>query len=444
MRRGVGSLVHLPYRALGELARIGAAVAPAGGGKTARTLRARRGIRTRYRDWGRTGRDPASPLLWIHAPSVGEGMQARPLIDLLRGSHPELQIAYTFFSPSAERFAASLGADFTDYLPFDTPGDARAALDALRPRAIVFSKLDVWPVLAREAAARGVRLALTSATLAEGSSRRRGIAAALLRDAYAALDSVGAIAPEDARRLVELGVPGGAITVTGDTRYDQVWERALRVERAGALLAPLASTRFTLVAGSTWPADEVVLLAAWAELRGRFPEARLVIAPHEPTEAHLQPIERWAAAQGGGGSGGSGGGRVTTIARLGATGASEADVILVNRVGVLGELYALANVAYVGGGFHSAGLHSVLEPAAFGAPVLFGPRFESSRDARLLEDSGGGAHVRDAGELSARLSAWLEDGAARERAGEAAREVVRSGLGAAMRSSALVERLLFG
>jgi 3-deoxy-D-manno-octulosonic-acid transferase len=430
--RGFGSLIQLPYRALFELARIGAAFAPAGEGKTVRALRARRRIRARYRDWARSGRDPSRPLLWIHAPSVGEGLQARPLIDLLRGSHPELQIAYTFFSPSAERFAASLGADFTDYLPFDTPGDARAALDALRPRAIVFSKLDVWPVLAREAGARGVHLALTSATLAEGSSRRRGIAAALLRDAYAALDSVGAIAPEDARRLAELGVSGGAITVTGDTRYDQVWERALRVDRASALLAPLASARLTVVAGSTWPSDEEVLLAAWARLRGDFPEARLVIAPHEPTEAHLTPVERWASGNG------------FSIARLGATNVKAADVVLVDRTGVLGDLYSLADAAYVGGAFHSAGLHSVLEPAAFGAPVLFGPRFESSRDARLLEESGGGAHARDASELQARLAAWLGDRAARERAGEAAREVVRSGLGAAMRSSALVERLLFG
>ncbi|HEU4586056.1 MAG TPA: glycosyltransferase N-terminal domain-containing protein, partial [Gemmatimonadaceae bacterium] len=156
MTHGTRSLLHLSYRALGELARLGAALAPSSGGKTARALRARRGIRARYEAWGRAGRDPGRPLLWMHAPSVGEGLQARPVIELLRASHPELQIAYTHFSPSAERFAGSLGVDFTDYLPFDTRGDARAALDALRPRAIVFSKLDVWPVLAREAAARGV------------------------------------------------------------------------------------------------------------------------------------------------------------------------------------------------------------------------------------------------------------------------------------------------
>ena len=425
-------LIHLPYRALGELARIGAALAPSGGGKTRRALRARRGIRERYASWGRTGRDPARPLLWVHAPSVGEGLQARPVIERLRVSHPELQIAYTHFSPSAERFAASLGADFTDYLPFDTPGDARAALNALRPRALVFSKLDVWPVLAREAAAHGVRLGLTSATLAEASTRRGGIAARLLRDAYALLDAVGAIDESDAERLVQLGVQRSAIAVTGDTRYDQVWALAERVDRAGPLLAPLASDRATLVAGSTWPADEAVLLPAWLDLRRATQRLRMLIAPHEPTSPHLSAIERWAAESG------------IAIARLGTAAANDAEVVLVDRVGVLGELYALADAAYVGGGFHAAGLHSVLEPAAYGAPVAFGPRFESSRDARLLARAGGGAHAADVVGMIAILAGWLTDRAARVEAGERARGLVESGLGAADRSSALVERLTFG
>lgn len=432
MSQHAHSLIRLPYYALGQLARIGAALAPGGGGKTRRALRARRGIRERYAAWGRTGRDRRRALLWVHAPSVGEGLQARPVIERLRAAHPELQIAYTHFSPSAERFAASLGADFTDYLPFDTPGDARSALDALRPRAIVFSKLDVWPVLAREAAARDVRLGLTSATLSEESGRRGGLASALLRQAYALLDAVGAIDADDAERLVRLGVRRSAISVTGDTRYDQVWALAREVDRAGSLLAPLASTRPTLVAGSTWPADEAILLPAWDQLRRELPGARLVIAPHEPTTAHLESIERWASGSG------------ATLARLDAPAARDAEVVLVDRVGVLGQLYALADAAYVGGGFHAAGLHSVLEPAAYGAPVAFGPRFRASRDARLLDASGGGAHAAAVREMAALLTRWLADPSERERAGALARGVVESGLGAAERSSALVERLLEG
>ena len=113
-------------------------------------------------------------------------------------SHPELQLAYTFYSPSAEHFAAGLNVDFRDYLPFDTTADARSALTALAPQALVFSKLDVWPQLTHEAAAGGVRLGLLSATLSAGSARSGRWASMLLHDAYAQLDAVGAIDTDDA------------------------------------------------------------------------------------------------------------------------------------------------------------------------------------------------------------------------------------------------------
>jgi 3-deoxy-D-manno-octulosonic-acid transferase len=420
----------LSYDAAAAVARAAAAVVPPGDSKILRALAARRGIRGRYARWGDTGRDPGRPLLWIHAPSVGEGLQARPVLELARRERPDLQLAYTYFSPSAVGFAQSVDADFRDYLPFDTRGDASAALAALRPSALVFSKLDVWPRLVASASGRGVRLGIISATLAAGSSRRSRAAAALLRDAYARLEVVGAIDEADADRLVALGVRPAAIAVTGDTRYDQVWQRAAQVDRTAPLLAPLTAARPTLVAGSTWPADEGPLLEAWVGVRAAVPDARLVIAPHEPTSAHLAPIETWAKSAG------------IPLARLGSPAAATADVVLVDRTGVLGDLYALADVAFVGGGFHAAGLHSVLEPAAFGTPVLFGPRYGNSRDARLLASGGGGVSAADAGAIRQQLVTWLRHAPARAEAGARARALVRSGLGAARRSFDLVARLL--
>jgi 3-deoxy-D-manno-octulosonic-acid transferase len=405
-------------------------LAPPGESKILRALRARRGIRDRYRAWGASGRDRHRPLLWMHAPSVGEGLQARPVLQLARARRPATQLAYTHFSPSASEFAATLDVDFHDFLPFDTPADAGIAIDSLHPTALVFSKLDVWPVLTRAAHARGVRLGLISATLARGSSRRSRTASALLRDAYAALDAVGAIDDADADRLVELGVRPGVVTVTGDTRYDQVWERAERVDRASPLLAGLRSTRPTLVAGSTWPADDAVLLPAFAAAQRSTAHARLVIAPHEPTAEHLAPIDAWVRQES------------LTAARLDDPGAATADVVIVDRVGALGELYALADVAFVGGGFHGAGLHSVLEPAAFGAPVLFGPRHDNSRDAGLLIARAGAATVATESELRRRLEGWFTDPGLRRETGDRARALVRSGVGAAERSFELVERLL--
>ncbi len=365
----------------------------------------------------------------MHAPSVGEGLQARPVIELARTRRPDAQIAYTHFSPSAAAFARSLGVDFADYLPFDTPGDARAALDSLLPTALVFSKLDVWPMITREAQSRDVKLGLISATLARGSSRRSLGASALLRDAYAALDVVGAIDEADADRLVQLGVRPQTIVVTGDTRYDQVWSRAQRVDRDAEMLTRLRSPRVTIVAGSTWPPDEAVLLPAFESLRRGGLDARLVVAPHEPSASHVAELAQWAA-------------RTSLSAAALDAATSDTDLVVVDRVGVLGDLYALADLAFVGGGFHAAGLHSVLEPAAFGAPVLFGPRFQNSRDAALLAQRHGGAAVADTTEAERRLRFWITDSAARREAGDFARALVRSGVGAAERSFSLVDRLL--
>ncbi|HEU5186067.1 MAG TPA: glycosyltransferase N-terminal domain-containing protein, partial [Gemmatimonadaceae bacterium] len=395
-----------------------------------RTLRARRGIIDRYRAWGERYRDRARPLLWMHAPSVGEGLQARPVLERMRETRPGVQLAYTFFSPSAEQFASRLSVDFRDYLPFDATPAVRDALRAIEPTALVFSKLDVWPTLTREAAARGVRLGLISATLAETSSRRSGIASVLLREAYGSLEAVGAIDASDAERLVELGARREVIEVTGDTRYDQVWARASAATRSGPLLSPLASQRPTLVAGSTWPADERALLEAWGRVRREVRDARLIIAPHEPVHSHLTSLEQWAQSAG------------LSHARLDSRGAGMADVVIVDRVGVLGDLYALADVAYVGGGFHAAGLHSVIEPAAFGAPVLFGPRWRMSRDAALLLRASGAVASADAEQLAATLREWLTSVEARRAAGARARDVVAKGVGAAERTVELVSRLV--
>ena len=117
-------------------------------------------------------------------------------------------------------------------------------------------------------------------------------------------------------------------------------------------------------------------------------------------------------------------------------------MIVVDRLGVLGDLYALADIAYVGGGFHSAGLHSVIEPAAFGAPVLFGPRHTASRDAALLLECRGGFSVGSATEITMRVLALFAEPAARSTAGAHARALVQGGLGAADRSATLVEELI--
>ena len=208
------TLARWLYAAAANLTTAAAGILPPGNSKASIALRARRGIERRYARFAADSRGDG-PLLWMHAPSVGEGLQARPVLALMRARHAATKLAYTFFSPSAEEFSRSLDVDFRDYLPFDTRTAMQTALDALKPTALVFSKVDVWPELVRQAKSRRVPLGMISATLAAGSSRRGGLAGLVLRDAYAALDAVGAIDDADAGRLVELGVRQDAITVTG-------------------------------------------------------------------------------------------------------------------------------------------------------------------------------------------------------------------------------------
>ena len=425
----MNSLLRIPYTTAGNIANALTRVIPAGSSKFRRGLSARRDIVDRYREWAVSARSPDRALVWFHAPSVGEGLQAAPVLELVRKRLPEVQIAYTFYSPSAEQFASSLSADFTDYLPFDTFSASRSIVDALQPTALVFSKLDVWPALTETAAKLGVRVGVVSATLPESSGRRGRLARGFLSDAYESLSRVGAIDERDAQLLREQGVRSDRVTVTGDTRYDQVWARAQRP--SPTIVETLRSARPTLVAGSTWPPDEEHLFPAWQRVRDKIPDARLIIAPHEVSDDHLRSIINWAARA------------RLPLATLDDPGARTADVILVNRYGILGDLYTLADVAYVGGGFHAAGLHSVLEPAAFGAPVLFGPRIEKSRDAQKLQAAAGGAMVKGSVDLTIRLADWLGSPSSRDVAGAAAREMVERGCGAAERSFELVRALLY-
>jgi 3-deoxy-D-manno-octulosonic-acid transferase len=353
----------------------------------------------------------------------------------LRRLRPDCQLVYTHFSPSAESLAARLPVDVTDYLPYDLPESVDRVLGALQPDLLVFAKLDLWPELATRASTTGTEVAIVAATVSRGSGRLRWPARPLLTPGYQAVAAAAAVSADDATRLTRLGVPAERIQVLGDPRFDSVLERVGGVSPADPLLR-FGDGAPTMVAGSTWSPDEAVLLRAFAGIRRRNQATRLILVPHEPTEGHLRAIEGMAAAAG-----------LPTAVRL-----SVADGptphLLVDRVGVLAALYGAGTMAYVGGGFGRAGLHSVLEPAAWSVPVAFGPRWRNSRDAELLLRAGGAASLprgstrRAAAVLEEQWNNWITGEAGRRDQGRRARGVVESGVGAAEKSAEMLVELI--
>ena len=398
--------------------------------KLARGVRARRHAHESLAKWGRASRDAGRPTMWLHAPSVGETLQAAAVLGALRVLRPELQVAFTHFSPSAEGIAERLGAEVTSCLPWDLPDTMAAVLDALEPSLIVFTRSETWPVLGRLAAGRDVPLALIAGTVRPGSRRLAWPARELLAPAWRRLRLAAAVTGTDAVRLGQLGVPAEAIQVTGDPRVDSAAERAAALHAGARHLGPLArEPRLTVVAGSTWPEDEDVLLPALSALRGRVPGLRMVLAPHEPRTERVRDLGERLAAAGWGCS-------------ILSSATGEEDALLVDTVGVLADLYSVADAAYVGGGLGRRGLHSVLEPAAAGVPVAFGPRHGHQPAAGDLLAAGGGAVVRDSGELGRVLGAWLTDEEGRRSAGAGALAYIEAHRGAAARTAALLETII--
>jgi len=350
------------------------------------------------------------------------------VLEAMQASLPEAQWVFTHFSSSAEKLAAAMPVDLHGYLPWDLPGHWSQVIRDLRPSAIVFTKTEIWPNLVRAAAQAGVPTVLTGATLPEVSSRRRWPARAFLRGPLGQLDAVQAIGQPDADGFIALGAREAATSVAGDPGIDSAARRARATDPAASWLAPFHHAPApTLVAGSTWPEGEAHLRSALRGCLAEVPALRLVVAPHEPTPAHLVPLHEGLTADGW---------TVATLSDVEAAGSlAGANAILVDRVGVLAGLYTIGSVAYVGGGFGRSGLHSVLEPAAAGLPTVVGPNYRSSAAAIDLIAEGAIRTATDADGLRETLMAWFQDPGLRGAAGATAGRYIDRHSGAAGRAS---------
>ena len=403
--------------------------------------------------------------IWLHASSVGEYLQGVPVVHALRealGPEPP-PVVFTHFSPSGHDFARNHPvADLHDYLPLDLPGDMDRLVAAWRPRALVFVKFDVWPNLVLAARRAGVPVFLVAGSLQPGSGRLRWPASSLYREVFDRFTALGVSTGEDRRRFVEdLGVRA-PVQVTGDTRVEQV---IVRFEQSAggpvaARLGRLGGRR--LVLGSTWPPDEQLWLPVLPELLRRHPDLRVILCPHEPLPERLADLEaqlgraglshaRLGRLMGDGGDGVAAGearaagddrapgddraaGEDRAAGDDRAAGSpADPQVVLVDTVGVLAEIYRAGDLAYVGGSF-TTGVHNTMEPAIGGMPVLFGPRIQNAEEAGVLVRRGAGFVCEEPPAALARADALLADDPLLRRTGDIAREVVLDQRGATGRT----------
>lgn len=431
-------LAHAAYNALLPLAVLAARAAAPWSGKIAEGLKGREGVRERWRCQA-DALERKGPLVWFHVSSVGEFEQAKPVMNLLaerrRGA---IEIALTFYSPSGmgyyRKFDRSRRIDairFVDYLPVDTAGNVRFCLDTLRPDMIVYVKFDVWPNLIVEAARRGIPQILVSGTLAPGSRRLSRAARGFYGGLYAKLSAIAAISQEDAERFRRDSGSAVEIVTAGDTRFDQVCQR---IDRSLAkLAAPIArSGKAWIIAGSTWPKDEEVVIPGFALVRDSHPEAGLIVVPHEPTAERLSAI-RGALARAGL--------SMRLLSALGEDSRMDDSVVVADGVGYLAELYRSGSIAYVGGSF-TTGVHNVMEPAVLRLPVLFGPRIDNSYEARKLVELGSAKVVSAPRDFAREIAVLLADRSLLDRKGSDAERFIRNHCGAAFHCVDLMEKYL--
>ncbi|WP_343703427.1 glycosyltransferase N-terminal domain-containing protein [Chitinophaga sp.] len=327
------------------------------------------------------------PVIWVHAASLGEFEQGRPVLEAMRKAYPAHKILLSFFSPSGYEVRKNYpGADYVCYLPLDTAANAAAFLDIVQPRLAVFIKYEFWYHYLSALYARKVPVILISGIFRQQQVFFKwygGLFRRLLRQ----MDHLFVQNEASLTLLHNIGIQH--VTLAGDTRFDRVW--ALRQQPVALPeIERFITGPKVLVAGSTWPADEELLAAWWYD--GGQEGRQLILAPHEINEAHLRDITRlfpdavlYSAFAGGQAPG--------------------SRVLVIDNVGMLSALYRYSSISYVGGGFGKEGIHNLLEPATYGKPVLIGPIYHQFNEAEMLVHLRGAIVVTDVASLRRSIEA---------------------------------------
>jgi 3-deoxy-D-manno-octulosonic-acid transferase len=385
-------------------------------------------------------RQSAPSAVWIHAVSVGETLAVAGLVRAIQKRYPERKIFLSHVTPAGreagEGRLPGLAGQF--FLPLDWRFSVRRAINHIRPALLLIVETELWPNLLRAAHESGARVMLVNARLSDRSFRRYRLVRRFMGGVMNCIDWICAQSATDAERFVALGAPRERVTDAGNLKFDSVPPRSgeLAVVLRSAL--PRAQRSPVIVAASTMPGEEALLLPAWAAVRRRHPRALLILAPRHPnrfeTVAQLLENENHSLLRRTG--------LESDPGKIAAQIASP-EVFLLDSIGELAGIFELADLVFMGGSLVPTGGHNLLEPAYWAKAIVFGPYMHNFRDiAQLFLQGGAAVQVPDAEALTPTFLDLLTDGGRRTQLGAAAKRVLEQESGATERTLESIAELL--
>lgn len=310
--------------------------------------------------------NPAEKHVWFHFASLGEFEQGRPVLEKLKTLYPNKKIVVTFFSPSGYEIRKNYALADVFYLPIDTAANAKRFITSINPEMAIFTKYEFWHYYFKELKQRDIPLYVISGIFRESQAFFKWYGG-FYRNILKSVTYFFVQNDESKTLLKSIGL--NHVTINGDTRFDRVYENAQSPKQLSIIESFIGNSP-TLVCGSTWPEDEKIL----SVLPGKYPDWKFIIAPHEVHESHIESIEKQFPVNSV---------RYSIFSLSDQTLNAEHQTLIVNNIGMLSSLYQYGKVAYIGGGF-GTGIHNTLEAAAFGLPVIFGPKYDKFQEAKDL------------------------------------------------------------
>ncbi len=333
--------------------------------------------------------DHESKIIWMHCASLGEFEQGRPLLEKIKTIYPVYKILLTFFSPSGfEAQKNYKGADWIFYLPLDGPSTARKFLETVNPVLVIFVKYEFWYYYLKKIKYRNIPLILVSALFRDDMSFFKWYGG-LQRKMLSRFDHLFVQNQESMDLMNKIGL-GKISSISGDTRFDRVIEIAQQFEPV-KLISEFIQDAPAIVAGSTWPDDEQALSNAFNHLSTKI---KLIIAPHEVDEKHIQELKKLFP-------------EAVLYSQLNSEKLILSNILIIDSIGLLSKIYRYATICYVGGGLRNMGVHNVLEAAVYFKPVLFGPHYHKYKEAVGLVQSGGALSFDDPKKNGAMLTGLI-------------------------------------